>query len=101
MRPPKNIKVGYKDYTVEVAPLRDRYGECDKEKRKILYAPGQSKLERLNTILHEIDHAAWDVGGLDDTEPEEKVVTVLNNVRTGVFRDNPKLMAWINHMLSP
>ena len=96
---PKTIKVGYRDFNVSQAPLRDRYGECDKDRGQILYAPGQSNLQLLNTILHEIDHACWDLGGLEDKEPEERVVTVLNNVRTGVLRDNRELVSWINYIL--
>lgn len=98
MKPPKNLKVGYRTFQIKTAPLRDRYGECDKEAGKILYTPGQKKDLRLNTLIHEVGHACWEVGGLEDSDVEEKVITILANQLTDVLLNNPDFLLWINHM---
>jgi hypothetical protein len=99
MLPPNKVKIGYREFRITTAPLRDRYGECDKEKGDIFYAPGQKPDLRLNTIIHELLHGAWEVGGLEDSDTEERVVTILANQISGMLQDNPELVQWINKML--
>ena len=100
MRPPKHIRVGYRNWRIKCAELRDRYGECDKEAGLILYSPGQSPDVRLNTIIHEILHACFESGHVVDSDDEEKTVTILANQLSDVLSSNPDLLQWINVMVN-
>ena len=88
MRPPKHIRVGYRNWRIKCAELRDRYGECDKEAGLILYSP------------HEILHACFESGHVVDSDDEEKTVTILANQLSDVLSSNPDLLQWINVMVN-
>jgi hypothetical protein len=104
MNPPKKVKVGYRTYLIKPADLGgDRYGQCDNVKAVIRYDPEMHSgdLEVLNTVVHELLHSCWSVGALEDTDPEEKTVTVLANQLSGLLRDNPALLEWIVSVSDP
>lgn len=96
---PKKVRVGYASYTIEnwsteLATAASMYGECDNLNHIIRVRADLNPQEAANTLLHEIMHAAWKVGGCDEGD-QEKVVTILSNILTQVWQDNPDVMEWI------
>lgn len=54
-----------------------------------------SKTAAVDTLLHEMTHAIWSIYGIEKTDTEERIVTVMGAAWTQVWRDNPKLLAWV------
>lgn len=109
---PKHVKVGYKDYRIEFAPVGaviagGLYGECRHAEGVIVIAPGIDAKETANTLLHEILHAVWrcfniprgKAGILDDVLNEEIAVGGTANGLCAVMRDNPEVFNWIAGVL--
>lgn len=95
------VRVGYVDY--QIVPTYDSDGDkgkCDFDSRVIFVRDNLSQPERANTLLHEILHAAWEMGDLADGCAEEKIVNVLANQLTAIWRDNPEFVAFMNDALS-
>ncbi len=70
-------------------------GMCDNYHLVIHVLDGQHPVEEYDTLIHELLHAIWFImsighGGLD----EESVVRRLAAGLTGVFLDNPELLAY-------
>ena len=105
MKLPATIKVGYRDYTVEAwepitASANRRLGESDHFGLMIRVRadiPAQIKAE---VLLHEILHCAWWVGAVEDKDDEERTVSVVANVMSQVWRDNPEFVAFMSECLS-
>jgi len=106
---PDKVRVGYKDIKIKyVRPdfkkwqMTDCFGEYDYRQNLIHIQHDLCGQERVNTIFHEIMHAAVQVSGLNQEkcalekdEHEESVVNVLSNMMMAVFRDNPWLIEMI------
>jgi hypothetical protein len=102
---PKSIRVGYSDFAVcEMSPLaatgKDVFGECDLTMAEIRIRADIGPQKMANTLLHETLHAAYYIGDLGRDDKQERIVTVLANVMSQVWRDNPELVAFINERLS-
>lgn len=105
MNLPKSIRVGYRDYTVidwqrEDAEGAARFGECDKNRAIIKVCLDYGPAKSANTLLHEVLHAAYMAGRLNDKEPEEKVVSVLSDQLSQIWRDNPEFVAFMSTALT-
>lgn len=81
------------------ATSKDVFGECDNALGAIRIRADLEPVKAVNTMLHEILHAAWYVAAIDDDDKEERRVRVLANQLTQVWRDNPNLVGWINRAL--
>lgn len=101
---PTSVRVGYRDFDVVEWDRKDaeasgRYGECDKANAIIRVSTDRGSVKAANTLIHEILHAAWDIGDMPGKVDEEKVVTVLANQLSQVWRDNPGLVAYLTDAL--
>lgn len=100
---PSTVRVGPFDFSIDVYRRHDREakwcknGECSTSDLVIRIDPTlPTPIKLLDTLLHELDHAVWWVAGFRGDEiSEEDAVTRTSPVRTGLFRDNPWLTAWI------
>lgn len=103
---PRSIRLGYRPITIRKS--RDisnaSHGEYQADKKLILLNPDSCTGEDgVNTLVHEVMHACFDLAQLhhselsreQNREHEEKLVTVLANQLTEAFKRNPKLLAWI------
>lgn len=102
---PLHIRVGAIEYRVvewsfSESNKADRYGECDFENRVIRVRETLNDDDKARILLHEVFHAAWDMGGLEEHCAEEKAVTVLANQVTAIWRDNPDFVRFMNAALS-
>lgn len=100
------IRVGYRDYQVEAWPPREasaneRYAECDRINQVIRVRDDLPPQFMAECLWHEVIHAAYDIGCLDSTDGEERIVSVLGNQLSQVIRDNPDLIAYLQDALSP
>lgn len=102
------LKIGYKEYHMYFVKKIDggaTFGDCTSlcgSRGVIRIAKGQKKVEKANTILHEIIHALVYVQGLEPDlkgDKEEKVVLSLTNGLIQFMRDNPKVMNQIMKMI--
>ena len=97
---PTRIKVGYQDIKVIESDLIDGAQGCYRaDEPEIRVKEGMSKVETLNTILHEILHSIVYVYGLKeefkDNDKEEKLVNALGNGLTEVLLRNPDVVRFI------
>jgi len=93
---PDPLRVGHLDYNVVPSyAVEGNRGECDFANRVIFVQDRLGDVEKANVLLHEILHAAWDAGDLADVNPEEKIVTILANQLTAIWRDNPDFVRFM------
>jgi len=105
---PKSVKIGYKDYGVDVISLKDsdfRGMIKHKEGRILIASEIKTGLEQVEIMLHEITHGIFVRYGVDEAASSgwttEYIVTVMGEAMTAVFRDNPKLVEWIQENAKP
>lgn len=103
-RLPSSVRVGPHVYEIvgmtrSESETRDVIGECDQDERKIYVRKDLPPHSLAETLLHEILHACWYAGSLEDTDAEERTVNVLAMQMAMVIRDNPKLMSWIGRCM--
>ena len=94
---PSTIKVGFRTYAVKLMPAdwhNDEVGYHDEVAEVIRVRKGKPA-EMANTLLHELGHAAWELGSLGKRAKEERAVTVLANVLCGVIADNPEVVEYL------
>jgi hypothetical protein len=101
---PATIRVGYIDFTVINWPYGEASangsdGECLMHLQIIRVRDDLQPSRKANVLLHEVLHAAYNIGDLTDTSTEEKTVTVLANQMTQVWRDNPEFIAFMEGSL--
>lgn len=99
---PRLLRIAGWDWTLRRRKLPpDTLGLCDETKRTITLAPGQGKLDELDTALHETFHAILrSQGRAYDEVPEELYVRALTTGLVGALRDNPSLLKYITESLS-
>lgn len=90
---PKEIKVAYKNYSIEkVNNLNDGvnllYGQCKYDEEKILLAEAYSKNQQECTLIHELIHAIDDIFSIGVTEEQ---VLKLGKGFYQVIKDNPEM----------
>ena len=105
MKVPKRIKIGYTD--IAIIPMESlegfangNYGHFSAPELCIRIITDLKPLVVMNTLIHEVFHACWFVGGLEDTDEEERVVNTLANVYSQVLRDNPCYSKYIQDCLN-
>lgn len=101
---PSSIRIGYLDFTVthNNSPTHSdsALGYTRKDAGHIHINEHQSKVNKVNTVIHEVLHAIVHTQGIPiNDELEEQVVNALANGLTQVIRDNPHLMQYILEQL--
>lgn len=101
---PKNVKVGWCDYRVEVfdhreAVGRQRTGETSHTEGVIRVEMQFGTRQAASTMLHEIMHAVARLWFHEEERREEDVVQAFQHGICTVWRDNPEVFAWIGHHL--
>ena len=93
---PKVIKVG--GFDIEVKPLENLEslahginGHFSAIEHVIRIDRTLPKLKLMDTLLHEVLHAIYNVGNISDEDEEERIVSIMASGLTQVLRDNPKL----------
>lgn len=101
---PSKIKLGHTELSVvESTDSLDPgdLGEFSSHHRRITLAPGQGHAEQVNTLLHELAHAAYYFDALrqDETEEakneEERIVTCVANRLAEALLRNRRLREFI------
>lgn len=101
---PSTVRVGYRDYKVIVFPASESraeqcLGRCDNHRGQIKVDEtiiAEEPAQAANTLLHEIIHACWYVGDIENDDKQEKTVSVLTNQLGCVWRDNPDVIAYLD-----
>lgn len=52
-----------------------------------------------DTLVHEINHAIFDIYGLGEADGEERTVGVVSTAWIQVYGDNPWLLGWLSRAL--
>jgi hypothetical protein len=105
----KKIKIGYADVDIQLIDKKlfpkwstEHLGDYDANNQVIRILAKQRPSEELNTLFHEVIHAAVQVSGLNtDKGPlkkmvdEEQVVSVLANTLQQIFRDNNWFLPYV------
>lgn len=103
---PTSIRVGYRDYKISEYPARISEAEGNVGWHSgmlneiAVRVDGQVPSEQADSLIHEVIHACFQVGGLK-YDDEEKIVTILAHQLTQVWRDNPDFVAFMSESLSP
>lgn len=96
---PKTIKIGPYTYTLKFFPKKasTNYGACVYAQQTIFLNRNQTAQRAADTLIHEILHAAWDLGSLEVIPDlhEEVVVRVYGTWLSQVLRENPKVTDFI------
>ena len=96
---PKQVKIG--PYWFKIKALNtvedkiEYFGECNTTTQTITIETNQQPMIVLDSLIHEINHAIWWLFQLEDTDVEEKIVSVMATGWTMVYGDNPELLRWI------
>lgn len=102
---PASIRVGYRDFRIEPWPAREasanqKFGEyCHTTGVIRVRADLEPQIVGM-LMLHEVLHAAWDVGELPSAD-EEKTVSALANQLAQIIRDNPDFVEFVSRALRP
>lgn len=103
---PSPIRIGGLDYEVKLWERRaadnsNAYGICDRETCVILIAEGLVPQREAEVLLHEVLHAAYDCAGLNAIRAdlsEERTVGTLTHQLIAIWRDNPKLVQYMEQV---
>lgn len=90
---PPTVAIGYRLYKILPMPLG--FEDAGQHTAGIIHLKSDTPPEVANTLLHEILHGCYEMGGLKDNDPEEKVVTVLSNQLCQVIKNNPAIIEFI------
>lgn len=101
---PTTIRVGWADYRVEQWPTADAvgarmYGQACHASKVIRIDERLDAHQAAETMIHEVLHTVYTLWAIDDKDDEERTVSALSHGVTQVWRDNPKLVAWIEKSL--
>ena len=99
----KKIKIGYKVYSLidntKVLDGLKLSGRHSNLYHLIEYSSNYPASEVVDTLIHEMLHACWDLHVTNEHTEEEAVVTGLAHGLTQVFKDNPKLVQEMQDLL--
>jgi hypothetical protein len=104
---PATIRIGAFDFSLEKwsdfkAEAVRRYGEMSAHELTIRIRETHSHPSRvIDTLIHEVNHAAFWVFGIEDEDKEERTVNLISTAWVSIYRDNPWLLDWIKASLSP
>lgn len=96
----KKLKLGKSHYKVKNggSPV-DIYGEINFRSKTLTLFPNNHPINDLDTLLHELLHAAWYYEKLPERPREESVVTALARGLAIILHDNPGLATLMeNHL---
>ena len=101
---PKKIKIACFDIKIiDWNPLSAsscrKYGEFSSVESVIRVDFSGSKINSIDTLLHEINHAICWAYGMQDDDKEERIAGMFATGWTQVYRDNPGLLAFIQEQL--
>jgi Zn-dependent peptidase ImmA (M78 family) len=91
------VRISHYDFKIErikgkTMVASEVYGLCVKDKQIIYIDTSATPAVQKDTLLHEILHAIWWTGYLEDDDKEERVVSVTATGLMQVLRDNPWLV---------
>lgn len=102
-RIPKKLKLGSCVFTVKVTDDEFRNtegvvlkGYIDHQKSLILLDKNMQYLDAVDTLLHECLHFGYYQFSLEQGDKEERVVSCLGTFLALMFKDNPKLVEFLN-----
>jgi hypothetical protein len=96
----EHLKIGRTRYRVEYKDLPTLYGQIRFDTRCIELADDLAGEETVYGMLHETLHGIWEYRSMPARPREERVVTEFAWGLTAVFRDNPGLLAHLEHLLA-
>ncbi len=103
MKMPSSVRVGPYDIKIRELDPSDaekNYGEFHSEKMEIrLRKEFSSPQQAADTLLHEILHAVWMIGGLSHRDGEERLVASLATQICAVVRQNPDIVKFLQKAL--
>lgn len=92
----KKIKIGYRNYRVVTNSdlLAEVYAAArvHNPTQVIEYSTNYPPSEIVDSLIHEVLHAVWDLHINKEKAREEEAVTLLAHGLTQVFKDNPKFI---------
>jgi len=91
------VRISHYDFKIErikgkTMSANEVFGLCNKDKQIIYIDSSATPAVQRDTLLHEILHAIWWTGYLEDDDKEERVISTLATGLMNVYRDNPWLM---------
>jgi hypothetical protein len=98
MTPPELIRIGYADFPIRVVEAineQDDMGESSWSEQYIKICSGLSHQHKAQVLMHEVEHMMWAYADLKEGDDEERIVTVLSNIRAQVYRDNPAFLKYL------
>lgn len=104
-RLPASIRVGPFDFAInkwapDEAYEARRWGEFSSLQQRICIQTNMpTAVKAVDTLLHEIMHAAYWAYNIHDEDKEERTVATLATAHVQIFRDNPWLLTWIGEAL--
>lgn len=98
---PKTLRIGGKTYPVNLTHEKEMgtfLGEIRYTFQEIRVREQQCEDGKRETLLHEVLHAASDLGHSEVPEP---AIDSLSKCLFGIFRDNPELVKWMMEENAP
>ena len=102
MKRPTKIRVLAFDIEIQDWPphtARNKFGEFSPLENLIRIDFSTDKINVVDTLLHEINHAIYWAYGIYNDDKEERTVAIFSSAWTQVYRDNPWLLEFIKHNL--
>jgi len=102
MKIPTKIRILAFDFKIEnwhPHSARGKFGEFSSLEALIKVNFSTDKINALDTLLHEINHAIYWCYGIEDDDKEERVVSAFTGAWIQVYRDNPWLLEFIKDSL--
>ena len=101
-KPFKTVRIGPNDVNIDYTNLNGEiFGDYSYINNLIRIEKTLTGGPLVDTVLHEILHAIWRLGQLNDVrEAEERAVSVTASYLAQVIRDNPELIAWLQKEMS-
>lgn len=102
---PKTVKVLYKNYDLIQRQSTDEilsngsYGTHYPVLSKIEWVKHSKPEDNVDTIIHELLHAVFDLFRIKENDTEEEIVTKLSTGMTTLMKDNKKLFYALLDML--
>ena len=100
LKPFMIVKIGGMDIEVYKLPGDSEvFGDFTYINTRIRIDQDLKKGALVDTLIHEINHAAYAIGQLKKDDDEERVVSVFASIWTQIYRDNPHLLKFIQKEL--
>ncbi len=99
---PTQIRILAFDIEIQDWPphsARNKFGEFSALENLIKVDFSTDKINVVDTLLHEINHAIFWAYGILDEDHEERIVATFSTAWVQVYRDNPWLLEFIKHTL--